>query len=187
MGVTITAGIAAHHFSLTDELFRRFDSNCKANPPLRSAAHVEQCVEGLVDDTLDVICSGHSPRAHEKKIHELDRAPFGINGLETALGLVTKYLIHPGHLTWLKAIEKLSLNPARILGLKNKGHLTPGADADLTILDPQHQWRVDPKQFFSHSQNTPLAGMELLGRADLVLVDGAVRFDRNGHGLSASP
>lgn len=177
-GVPITAGIAAHHFSLTDDMLRSFDSNCKVNPPLRSADHVEDCVAGLEDDTLDVICSGHSPRAHEKKIHELDRAPFGINALETTLGLVVKNLIEPGHLTWLKAIEKLSLNPARILNLPGKGSLLPGADADVTIIDPACRWKVDPAKFLSKSRNTPIAGHELIGRAETVIVGGRVKYEK---------
>ena len=177
-GIPITAGIAAHHFSLTDEMLRSFDSDCKVNPPLRSARHVSLCVEGLEDDTLDVICSGHSPRAHEKKIHELDRAPFGINSLETTLGLVSKYLIQPGHLTWSKAIEKLSTNPARILGLSGKGTLAPSSDADVTIIDPHAVWTVEPKKFRSKSRNTPLKGYDLVGRAQCVVVGGRVKFQR---------
>ena len=177
-GVEITAGVAAHHFSLTDEMLRTFDSNCKVNPPLRSLHHVEECVAGLADDTLDVICSGHSPRAHEKKIHELDRAPFGINSLETTIGLVVRHLIEPGHLTWSKAIEKLSLNPARILGLDGKGSLAVGADADVTIIDPRVRWEVDPTQFRSRSRNTPIVGHELVGRAEAVIVGGRVKFER---------
>jgi len=176
LGIGITAGIAAHHFALTDEMLRTFDSNCKVNPPLRSTSHVEQCVAGLADNTLDTISSGHSPRAHEKKIHELDRAPFGINSLETTLGLVGKYLIEPGHLTWLQAVEKLSKNPAAILGLSNKGSLAIGSDADVTIIDPNHQWEVDPTRFRSKSRNTPLAGHELVGIADTVIVGGEMRF-----------
>lgn len=134
---------------------------------------------GLVDDTLDVICSGHSPRAAEKKIHELNRAPFGINALETTLGLVTSYLIEPEHLTWLKVVEKMSLNPARILGLAGKGTLAPGADADVTVIDPQTKWSVDATQFLSKSRNTPLHGKELKGRADTVIVGGKVKFTRS--------
>ncbi len=177
-GVDITAGIAAHHFSLTDEMLRSFDSNCKVNPPLRSKEHVEQCVQGLVDDTLDVICSGHSPRAHEKKIHELDRAPFGINSLETTLGLIGKFLIEPAHMTWLKVIEKTSLRPAQILGLSGKGTLVEGADADVTIIDGSARWTVDPTQFRSKSRNTPLAGEELVSQADKVIVGGEVKYHR---------
>ncbi len=177
-GVSITAGMTAHHFCLTDEMLRSFDSNCKVNPPLRSADHVQQCIAGLRDDTLDVICSGHAPRASEKKIHELDLAPFGINSLETSLALVVTHLIEAGHLTWLKAIEKLSTNPAHILQLANKGTLSAGADADVTIIDPGHRWRVDPSRFLSRSQNSPLEGSELTGRADLVIVGGKVKFDR---------
>ena len=174
-GVEITAGIAAHHFALTDEMLRSFDSNCKVNPPLRSSSHVNECVAGLADDTLDVICSGHSPRAHEKKIHELDRAPFGINSLETALGLVVKYLIEPGHLTWSKVIEKCSKNPAEITRLESKGTLRPGADADVTIIDPKRKWQVEPTRFLSKSRNTPLGGHELVGLAKCVIVGVVVK------------
>ena len=177
-GVAITAGIAAHHFSLTHDLLRSFDSNCKVNPPLRSQRHVEQCIQGLMDDTLDVICSGHSPRAHEKKIHELDRAPFGINSLETTLGLIGRHLVEPGYLTWLKVVEKTSWQPARVLGLQTKGSLAPGFDADVTIIDHGATWTVEPDLFRSKSRNTPLAGRQLLGRADAVIVGGRLKFQR---------
>ena len=183
-GVAITAGIAAHHFSLTDDWLRSFDSNCKVNPPLRSQRHVDQCIQGLMDDTLDVICSGHSPRAHEKKIHELDRAPFGINALETTLGLIGRYLVEPGHLTWLKAIEKASCQPARILGLLNKGSLTPGSDADVTIIDAARKWEVDPTKFRSKSRNTPLNGQQLISRAETVIVGGRIKYARQQSGAT---
>ena len=102
----------------TDERLRTFDSNYKVNPPLRSADHVEACIAGLVDDTIDAIASGHSPRALEKKMRELDQAPFGMSSLETTLGLVITRLVEPGLLTWSQAIAKLSTNPAKILGLQ---------------------------------------------------------------------
>jgi dihydroorotase len=173
--VSLTAGVCAINFALTDDLLRTFDSRYKLNPPLRSPEHVEACIAGLKDGTLDVISSGHSPRAAEKKMQELDRAPFGSSSLETTLALTITRLIEPGHLDWLAALAKLTINPARVLGLK-KGTLKVGADADVTIIDPAHQWTVDPDQFRSKSAATPLAGLELRGRATHTIVGGEVRF-----------
>jgi dihydroorotase len=173
--VSITAGVAAINFTLTDELLRSFDADLKLNPPLRSPEHVEACIAGLKDGTIDVISSGHAPRAVEKKMQELDLAPFGMTSLETTLALVITKLIEPGHLDWLTALAKLTINPARVLGL-TKGTLRPGADADVTIIDPAEQWTVDPERFQSKSSNTPLAGMTLRGRAVHVIVGGEVRF-----------
>jgi dihydroorotase len=173
--VPITAGVAAINFTLNDDRLRSFDSDCKLNPPLRSQEHVEACIAGLADGTLDVISSGHAPRAVEKKMQELDLAPFGMTSLETTLALVVTKLIEPGHLDWPTALAKLTINPARILGLK-KGTLRPGADADVTIIDPDERWTVDAERFQSKSSNSPLAGMTLRGRAVHVIVGGEVRY-----------
>jgi dihydroorotase len=147
------------------------------NPPLRGKGHVDACIEGLQDGTLDVIATDHAPHAKEKKMQELDRAPFGIVGLETALGLAVTQLIEPGHLDWPTVLSKMTSNPARILGIP-KGTLALGADADVTIIDPDARWTVDPAQFRSKSSNTPFAGRKLKGRADTVIVGGEVRFRR---------
>ena len=176
-GLKVTAEVCPAHFALTDDTLRTFDANCKINPPLRSRNHVEACIAGLADDTVDVIASCHAPRASEKKLQELDRAPFGMVNLETTLGLVGKYLIEPNHLTWPQAIAKMTVNPARALGL-TKGTLQVGADADITIFDPQERWTVRAAEFKSLSRNTPFEGAELVGRATCVLVDGEVRFAR---------
>ncbi|HVX11844.1 MAG TPA: dihydroorotase [Pirellulales bacterium] len=173
-GVRVTTEVCPHHFTLTDEALRSFDSNCKMSPPLRAAKDVEACIHGLVDGTIDVICTDHAPHAAEKKMQELDRAPFGIVGLETALGLVGTQLVAPGHLTWAEAIEKMTINPARILGI-NKGTLAIGADADVTIIEPDREWIVDPTRFKSKSRNTPFGGRKLRGRADTVIVGGKVK------------
>lgn len=173
-GVRVTAEICPHHFALTDEALRSFDANCKVNPPLRSQEHVEACIGALADGTIDCIASGHSPRAAEKKMLELDRAPFGMAALETALGLVVKLLIEPGHLDWPAALAKLTANPAGVLGI-DKGTLRVGADADVTIIDPDARWTVRPERFRSKSGNTPLAGWELRGRAEAVIVGGRIR------------
>lgn len=176
-GVPVTAEATPHHFTLTDECLRTFDANYKMSPPLRGSEHVEAVIAGLADGTIDVIASDHAPHAKEKKMRELDQAPFGIVGLETSLGLVITKLIGPGHLDWPTAIRKMSLNPARILGV-DRGTLQIGAVADVTIIDPKARWTVDPSQFRSKSVNTPFAGMELTGRADLVIVGGQVKFAR---------
>ena len=176
-GVQVTTEVTPHHFTLTDECLRSFDSNFKMNPPLRGKEHVEAIIAGLADGTIDCIVTDHAPHAKEKKMQELDQAPFGIVGLETALGLVITKLIMPGHLDWPAAIQKMTINPARILGI-DKGTLQIGADADITIIDPAVRWKVDPKEFHSKSTNTPFAGWELTGRAEIVIVGGQVKFKR---------
>jgi dihydroorotase len=176
-GIRVTTEVTPHHFTLTDECLRSFNSNYKMNPPLRGHEHVEACIAGLVDGTIDVIASDHAPHAKEKKMQELDQAPFGIVGLETTLGLVVTKLIEPGHLDWPAVLAKMSCNPARVLGIA-KGTLAIGADADITIIDPQTRWVVDPATFRSKSTNTPFAGWELKGRADTVIVGGRVKFAR---------
>ncbi len=176
-GVRVTAEVAPHHFTLTDESLRSFDSNFKMSPPLRGQGHVTGCLDGLVDGTIDVIATDHAPHAKEKKMQELERAPFGIIGLETALGLVVTKLILPGLLDWMTALEKMTINPARILGI-NKGTLAVGADADVTIIDPEVCWKVDAEDLHSRSKNTPFDGWELQGRAETVIVGGRVKFQR---------
>ena len=176
-GVRVTTEVTPHHFTLTDECLRSFDSNFKMSPPLRGAGHVKGCIDGLIDGTIDAIASDHAPHAQEKKMQELDRAPFGIVGLETSLGLVITRLIEPGHLDWPAALARMTCNPARILHLP-KGTLQIGADADVTIIDPNVRWTVDPAEFHSKSTNTPFAGWELTGRAEVVIVGGRVKFRR---------
>ena len=174
-GSRVTTEICPHHFTLTDECLRTFDSNYKMSPPLRSRLDVEACIEGLIDDTIEVICTDHAPHALEKKMQEIDVAPFGIVGLETCLPLTISQLIEPGHLTWSQAVKKLTINPARILGV-DKGTLKPGADADVTIIDPNLEWTCDPQQFRSKSKNSPFAGWEFTGRAVMTLVGGRTAF-----------
>jgi dihydroorotase len=176
-GVRVTAEATPHHFTLTDECLRTFDSVYKVSPPLRGRPHLEACIAGLVDGTIDVIATDHAPHAVEKKMQELDRAPFGMVGLETALGLVVTNLIQPGHLDWPQALAKLTVNPARILGI-DKGTLAIGADADVTLIDPDVTWTVDTADFHSKSSNCPFVGRELTGRAETVIVGGRIKFQR---------
>jgi len=173
--VPVTAEVCPHNLFWTDETLRSFDSNYKVNPPLRDQRSVDACIAGLVDGTLDVIASGHAPRALEKKMRELDRAPFGMIGLETALGVVASQLVEPGHLDWPSALRKMTVNPARVLGLE-KGTLQLGAEADVTIIDPEAQWTVSRSSLHSKSSNTPLIGTALKCRADTVIVSGRVKY-----------
>jgi dihydroorotase len=173
-GIRVTAEVTPHHLTLTDELLQSFNSNFKMNPPLRSQEHVEACIEGLRDGTIDVIASDHAPHAAEKKMRELDQAPFGIIGLETALPVVITKLIRPGILDWQTVAQKMSLNPAKILGIP-KGTLQLGADADITIVDPDINWTVSTDTFHSKSKNSPYIGWELFGKAAAVFVGGVRR------------
>ncbi len=176
-GVRVTAEAAPHHFTLTDDCLRTFDANYKMNPPLRGQEHVDAILSGLADGTIDVIASDHAPHAREKKMQELDQAPFGIIGLETMLGLVVTRLIQPGLVGWSDALAKMTCNPAAVLGI-DKGTLAPGADADITIIDPDARWTVGPDDLKGKSVNTPFLGWELTGRAELVIVGGKVKFRR---------
>ena len=177
-GARLTAEVSPQHFSLTDEALRSFDSNKKMNPPLRGQMHLEACIAGLKDGTLDVIASDHQPQAVEKKMRELDQAPFGVIALETTLSVVVTKLIRPGHLDWLTALEKMTIRPARVLGIP-KGTLKIGADADVTSIDPDATWTVEPDALFSKSSNSPYLGETLYGRASTVIVSGTIKFKRN--------
>jgi dihydroorotase len=159
---------------LTDESLHTFDANFKMNPPLRTWADVEAVISGLVDGTIEILATDHAPHAPEKKSRELDQAPFGILGLETLLPIVIKGLIEPGHLTWANVIRKLTINPARLLGIP-KGTLRAGADADVTLIDPEARWTINPAHFHSKSRNTPFGGWDVRGRAHTVIVSGEVR------------
>ncbi|MDR0703709.1 MAG: dihydroorotase [Planctomycetaceae bacterium] len=174
-GIRVTAEVTPHHLTLTDETLKSFDSNFKMSPPLRSREHVEACIEGLRDGTIDVIASDHAPHAAEKKMRELDQAPFGVIGLETSLAVIITKLIRPGILDWSTVIEKMSLNPATILNIP-KGTLQIGADADITVIDPEVNWTVNVTGFHSKSRNSPYLGWELFGKAHAVFVAGKRRL-----------
>ncbi|MDG2380065.1 MAG: dihydroorotase [Pirellulaceae bacterium] len=174
-GVRVTAGLSLTNLVGCDESLRSFDTNLKLNPPLRSQDHLNECLAGLIDGTLDVICSGHAPRATEKKMHVFNVAPFGMISLETSLGMVGTKLVTPGHMDWPLAIRKLTTNPAQILKLAHKGSLKAGSDADVTVIDPHLKWEVDTSHFKSKSSNSPLLGWTLHGKATDVVVGGLIK------------
>ncbi len=174
-GIAVTSEATPHHFTLTDECLRRFDSNYKMSPPLRTAADVEAILEGLADGTIDCIATDHAPHALEKKMLELDRAPFGILGLETAVGLCITRLVVPGRLDWPRLVEAMSTLPSKILGI-DRGTLAMGAIADVTLIDPAMTWEVDASTFRSKSVNTPFHGWQLTGRAVATIVGGRIKY-----------
>jgi dihydroorotase len=169
-GVGVTAETCPHYFTLTDEAVRGYNTFAKMNPPLRTADDVAAIKQGLKDGTIDVIATDHAPHAGDEKEGEFDRAAFGIVGLETALGLTLR-LVDEGVLSLADAIKKLSSNPAAILKI-DKGSLSVGADADITIIDPGAEWVVASSQFKSKSRNTPFNGWKLKGKAIRTIVNG---------------
>ncbi|HSF69889.1 MAG TPA: dihydroorotase [Nitrospira sp.] len=174
-GIRVTAEACPHHFLLTEELVRGYNTHAKMNPPLRTWDDVHAIREGLRDGTIDVIATDHAPHATQEKQQDFTEAPFGIVGLETALAL-TLGLVEEGALSLEQAVEKLTCAPAASFGLK-KGTLAVGADADVVIVDQHEQWEVDPGKFRSKSRNTPFAGWKVKGRAKTTIVGGRVVFE----------
>jgi len=174
-GISVTAEVCPHHFSLTEEATRTFDSNAKMNPPLRTMEDIEALKQGLADGTIDAIATDHAPHAVQEKQLEFDTAPFGIIGFETALPL-TLVLVQEGVLTLETAISKLTVEPARAFGL-NKGTLAAGADADVVLINPDSAWVVDPNRFHSKSRNTPFAGWNVRGKVIATVVGGTVVYE----------
>ena len=181
-GQAVTAEVAPHHLLLTDESCRTFDTHYKMNPPLRTAADVQACIEGVIDGTIDCLATDHAPHLQEEKELEFALAPFGIIGLECALALYARALVDPGHLSWLGLIERMTTRPAEIVRLQ-KGTLSEGADADITIIDPNLSWTIKVAQFASRSRNCPFDGWHVKGRATTTIVGGEVKWElgTNGH------
>lgn len=170
----VTGEACPHHFLLTDETLKDFDSNYKMAPPLRTQHDVEAILEGLQDGTLDVIATDHAPHAAEKKAREFDQCPNGILGVETLLPLCVTHLIEKKILTWPQLIEKVTINPARVLSV-DRGTLKPGAIADVTVIDPKAEWTIDVNQFKSKSRNCPYHEWKVRGKAKWVVVGGEVK------------
>lgn len=174
-GIRVTAEATPHHFVLTHEACETYDTNFKMNPPLREAGDVRAVRKGLADGTIDVIATDHAPHHYETKERDFDLAPFGVTGLETALGLGLTELVEAGVLDLSQLIERMSTAGAKAFGLP-AGRLAPGDPADLVIFDPAARWTVDPESMVSKSRNTPFAGRQLIGKVELTLVGGRPVF-----------
>ncbi len=170
-GIPVTAEVTPHHFTLTDEAVLGYNTNAKMKPPLRTAEDVEAMLAGLADGTIDVIATDHAPHSWEEKASEFIYAPFGIVGLETALGLCVTQLVQPKILDLKGLIEKVSLNPYRILRLPPPS-IQKGVPANLTIFDLQAEWSFDVRKSLSKSANTPFSGRRLVGKPCKVINNG---------------
>ena len=170
-GVRVTAEVTPHHLVLTDEAVRSYDPNCKMAPPLRTKRDVEACLEGLIDGTIECVATDHAPHATSEKEGEFAEAANGIVGLETAVPILLDRLVRPGVVDLPTLVARLTAGPARLLNLPG-GSLAPGAAADVTILDLERPFTVDPTAFQSRSRNTPFAGFTGVGAPWMTLVGG---------------
>ena len=174
-GLQVTCEVTPHHWTLTDEAVADYDTNTKMSPPLRSREHVDAVLAAMKDGTIDAIATDHAPHHADEKSLEFDQAPFGITGLETAVGLAFD-LVHNGLLDLERVVEMCSTNPARIFGLADRGSLKTNAHADVTILDPQLEWVFDVNRSKSKSRNTPFHGRSLHGAAVATIVGGRLVY-----------
>ncbi|MFW6206759.1 MAG: dihydroorotase, partial [Gemmatimonadota bacterium] len=172
-GVRVTAEATPHHLLLTEEAVGAFRTEAKMNPPLRSEEDREAVRTGLADGTLDVLATDHAPHHYDEKEQAFQDAPFGIVGLETALGLVYTHLVEEGLIDLSTMVERMSWGPARAFNLPG-GSLERGSAADVTVFDPSAEWTVEPGRFLSKSRNTPFGGWELRGAPRYTIVEGRI-------------
>ncbi len=175
--INVTCDVTPHHIILTEDslLQQPYNTNLKMNPPLRTQEDLQSLIEAIRDDTVDCIASDHAPHTVEEKNKEFDLAPFGIIGLETMLPLCITYLYHKHKIPLIKIIEKLTTNPSKIFGLKNKGRILPNYDADITIFSVDEEFVV--KNFYSKSKNSPFIGQKLKGKVKYTIYNGKVVFE----------
>ncbi|HIE09901.1 MAG TPA: dihydroorotase [Armatimonadetes bacterium] len=173
-GISFTCEVTPHHLTLTDELLRSFDPDAKVNPPLRGKEHVTALREALAEGLFSAIATDHAPHALELKEVEFEEAPFGMVGLETALGLLLTKVVGEGALDLQGLVRLLTEGPAKVLGLSDRGTLRPGAMGDAVAFDPEEEWTVKPEEFESLSRNTPLKGWRLKGKVIHTVVGGEV-------------
>lgn len=176
-GVRVTCETCPHYFTLTDEAVRGYNTNAKMNPPLRGERDVEAIKAGLADGTIDAVATDHAPHSWDEKSLEFDKAPNGIIGLETSLGLGVRYLVKTGVLTMAELITKMAVNPANILGL-NKGSLKVGATADVIVFDADKEYTVCAENFESKSKNSPYDGFTLCAKPEYTIVGGEIKLNR---------
>jgi dihydroorotase len=172
-GVKVTAETTPHHFALSDALMQPYDSNYKMKPPLRGARDVDAVIEGVCSGAIDAIATDHAPHPGSEKMQEFEKCPFGIIGLETALGVAFEHLLHPGKLGVRKLVELFTTGPARILGL-DRGTLRSGAPGDVTVFSPSREWTYDVNQSFSKSRNSPFDGKTFRGGPMATIVAGRI-------------
>jgi dihydroorotase len=172
-GLTVTAEVTPHHLALADSDMPPYDSNYKMKPPLRSACDVSSVVQGVVSGAIDAIATDHAPHPGSEKMQEFEQCPFGILGLETALGVALETLLHPGKIGLPRLVELFTSNPARILGI-NRGTLAAGAPADVTIFSIERAWTYDVNKSFSRSRNSPFDGKTFRGGPVATVVAGQV-------------
>ncbi|MBI3616641.1 MAG: dihydroorotase [Candidatus Omnitrophica bacterium] len=175
-GIQVTAEACPHHFTLTDEAVKAFDTNTKVNPPLRTREDVEAIKAGLKDGTIDCIVTDHAPHTAEEKEMDYDHAPYGMIGLETAVGLTITELVEKGVLSWTQMADRMSAAPARIAGFTNKGVVKEGMDGDITIIDPEKIWEVRKEDIVSKSKNSPFIGRKLKGAVAATVYGGKVTY-----------
>ncbi len=173
IGVQVSAEVCPHHFAMTEDEIPGDDANYKMNPPLRTQADVDALIQGLKDGTMEVISTDHAPHSAEEKKKSIKDAPFGIVGSETAFALSMTALVKPGHLTPMQLVEKMSANPAKVIGI-DKGNIAPGKIADLVIADPDAEYTIDVNTFVSKGKNSPFHGKKVYGRVLLTMVSGEV-------------
>jgi len=175
-GLHVTCEVAPHHFSLTDEAIGDYDTNAKMNPPLRAEMDRMAMIAGLLDGTVDCIATDHAPHALFEKEQEFERAPNGITGLETALGLALRVLHKEHRMTVSRVVALMSTQPAGILSLEGRGTLAVGSFADVVVFDPAVEWSFDAKRSRSKSRNTPFDGAGMVGRVMATICEGRVVF-----------
>jgi dihydroorotase len=176
LGVPVTCEATPHHFSLTDADIQDYDSNYKMKPPLRSRCDTEAVIEAIAGGVVDAIATDHAPHTGSVKMQEFERCPFGITGLETALGLALEKLVHPGRITLAHMVRLFTTGPAGAVGL-NRGTLKPGAPADVTIFSTDREWTFDANQSQSKSKNTPYQLHRFRGGPVVTIVDGRIVWD----------
>ena len=175
-GVKVSGEVCPHHFTLTTDDIPSDDANFKMNPPLRTAEDRDALIKGLSEDILEVISTDHAPHSEEEKSKGFEGSPFGIVGLETSVGLTVTKLVKPGYITLKQMIEKMSYNPAKILGI-DKGTLKEGSVADITIFDADEEYTVDKNNFESKGKNTPFDGYKLFGKVKYTILDGEIVYN----------
>jgi len=176
-GVRVSCEVTPHHFAITDRELSDYDSNYKMKPPLRCRHDVDAAIKGIVDGVIDAIATDHAPHAGSEKMQEFERCPFGITGLETAIGLTLSELVHKNLITVNRMIELFTTGPANILRL-NRGTLKPGAPGDVTVFDLDTEWTYDVQQSFSKSRNSPFHGKHFCGGPAATIVGGGIVWNR---------